>query len=54
MEYKGLILDKFQVDAIHAIDKGESVVVSAPTGTGKTVIADYVIDKFIYTNKLLK
>jgi len=47
MEYKGLTLDKFQEDAISAIDKNNSVVVSAPTGSGKTLIADYLIDKYL-------
>jgi len=45
MEYKGLTLDKFQEDAIKAIDNNHSVVVSAPTGSGKTLIADYIINK---------
>ncbi len=45
MQYKGLTLDKFQEDAINAIEKNESVVVSAPTGSGKTLIADYIINK---------
>ncbi|MEK6943664.1 MAG: DEAD/DEAH box helicase [Nanoarchaeota archaeon] len=45
MEYKGLVLDKFQEDAIHAIEQNKSVVVSAPTGSGKTLIADFIIDR---------
>ncbi len=45
MEFKGLTLDKFQEEAIAAIEKNESVVVSAPTGSGKTLIADYIISK---------
>ena len=45
MDYKGLQLDKFQEDAIHAIEEHKSVVVSAPTGSGKTLIADYIIDR---------
>ena len=45
MQYKGLTLDKFQEDAIHAIEHNKSVVVSAPTGSGKTLIADYIIDR---------
>ena len=56
MQYKNFILDKFQEDAIISIEKNHSVVVSAPTGSGKTLIADYIIDysrkknlKVIYT-----
>lgn len=45
MEYKGLVLDKFQEEAIKSIEKNHSVVVSAPTGSGKTLIADYIINK---------
>jgi superfamily II RNA helicase len=47
MEYKGLKLDRFQEEAIDAIDKNCSVVVSAPTGSGKTLIADYIINRDI-------
>lgn len=43
MDFKGLTLDKFQEDAIAAIDRGHSCVVSASTGTGKTLIAEYII-----------
>ncbi len=45
MDYKGLKLDKFQEDAIKAIEHNKSVIVSAPTGSGKTLIADYIIDR---------
>ena len=45
MHYKNLELDKFQEDAIKAIEHNKSVVVSAPTGSGKTLIADYIIDR---------
>src|SRR3989442_3878371 len=34
-------LDDFQLDAIRALGTGHSVLVAAPTGTGKTVIADF-------------
>jgi len=47
MQFKEFTLDKFQIDAIEAVERNESVVVSAATGTGKTLIADYVIDKFL-------
>ena len=39
--------DQFQQEAIAAVDEESSVLVSAPTGAGKTVIADYVIAKSI-------
>ena len=37
----GFPLDGFQREAMDAIDRDESVLVSAPTGSGKTIIADY-------------
>ena len=37
-------LDDFQKDACEVIDNGESVVVCAPTGAGKTVIAQHAIN----------
>jgi ATP-dependent RNA helicase HelY len=36
-------LDAFQRRALDAIDDGQSVVVAAPTGSGKTVVAEYAI-----------
>jgi superfamily II RNA helicase len=51
MEYKQFTLDPFQVDSIKAIEKNNSIVVSAATGTGKTLIADYIIDKAIKNEK---
>lgn len=45
MHYKGLELDPFQEEAIHAIDRNHSVLVTAPTGAGKTVLAEYGIEK---------
>ena len=37
-------LDRFQLDAVDALDNGRHVVVAAPTGSGKTVVAEYGID----------
>ncbi|HAM02993.1 MAG TPA: RNA helicase, partial [Acidimicrobiaceae bacterium] len=37
----GFALDPFQEEAFDALDGGKSVLVSAPTGSGKTVVADY-------------
>ncbi|MGH2695555.1 MAG: DEAD/DEAH box helicase, partial [Actinomycetota bacterium] len=38
-------LDDFQVEAIGALDAGESVLVAAPTGSGKTVVAEFAIER---------
>ncbi|MBV9660217.1 MAG: DEAD/DEAH box helicase, partial [Acidimicrobiales bacterium] len=39
----GFQLDDFQVRALDALDVGGSVVVAAPTGSGKTVVAQYAV-----------
>ena len=36
-------LDPFQLEAIEALDDGASVLVAAPTGAGKTVVAEFAI-----------
>ncbi len=51
MLYKGLQLDRFQEEAIEAIDRDVSVIVTAPTGAGKTVIAEYAVEKCIEENR---
>lgn len=45
--YRNYKLDDFQQQAIAELLKGNSVLVSAPTGVGKTLIADYLIDQAI-------
>ena len=36
-------LDRFQLEAFDVLDSGRSVVLAAPTGSGKTVVAEYGI-----------
>lgn len=43
--------DPFQLKSIAAIDAEKSVLVSAPTGAGKTAIAEYAIDKAFARNE---
>ncbi len=43
----GFTPDRFQLDAFDVVDEGSSVVVAAPTGSGKTLVATYAIDKAI-------
>ncbi len=52
-------LDPFQVEAITHLAEGRSVMVAAPTGTGKTLVAEYAIwcaqrsnQRVIYTTPL--
>ena len=52
-------LDDFQLEAIDALNQGHSVVVSAPTGSGKTLVGEYAIyralahgQKVFYTTPL--
>lgn len=44
-------LDPFQRAAIDALARDESVLVSAPTGAGKTVVADAAIDRALATGR---
>ena len=37
--------DSFQLAAAEAVDRGETVVVTAPTGSGKTAIAEAAIHR---------
>ena len=37
--------DPFQTEAFDALDDGRSVLVSAPTGSGKTLVAAYAVDR---------
>jgi superfamily II RNA helicase len=47
MKYRGFDLYPFQEAAINAIEDRRSVVVSAPTGAGKTLVAEYAIERCI-------
>ena len=55
----GFALDDFQRRALDALDEGRSVLVAAPTGSGKTVVAEYAVaralgsgSKVFYTTPL--
>lgn len=43
MKEKVFALDRFQVEAVAAIDAGHNVLVAAPTGAGKTVVAEHAV-----------
>jgi ATP-dependent RNA helicase HelY len=38
-------LDQFQEEAIAALDAGDSVLVAAPTGSGKTLVAEFAVER---------
>jgi superfamily II RNA helicase len=44
-------LDDFQLEAIAHLEEGRSVVVCAPTGSGKTVVAEYAVECALAANK---
>ena len=44
-------LDRFQLEAMDALDEGQSVLVAAPTGSGKTVVAEYGIEAALRAGK---
>ncbi|MFM2438024.1 MAG: hypothetical protein RLZ55_841, partial [Actinomycetota bacterium] len=37
-------LDEFQLRACQALERGEGVLVAAPTGSGKTVVGEFAVD----------
>lgn len=58
-EERGLALDDFQIESCQALIDGLSVLVAAPTGSGKTIIADFAAylaiknkAKIIYTTPI--
>jgi superfamily II RNA helicase len=44
-------LDDFQLRAIEAIDARRSVIVSAPTGAGKTLVAEFAIHRVLHRGR---
>ncbi len=49
MKFKNYELDRFQEEAVRHIDDGHSLIVSAPTGAGKTVVAEYAVEHALET-----
>jgi ATP-dependent RNA helicase DOB1 len=49
--YRGFTLDDFQVRAIELVEQGQSVLISAPTGAGKTLIADFAVERTLLRRK---
>ncbi len=51
MYYHNLKLDSFQEEAIKLIEEKKTIIVCAPTGSGKTLIAEYAIEKYLKEGK---
>lgn len=50
-EFFGFDLDDFQYRAVEIIERGESVVVAAPTGSGKTVVGEFGLRRAVEMGK---
>lgn len=48
---RGITLDGFQIEAIEALAAHSDVLVSAPTGAGKTVVAEFAVDLALARSK---
>ena len=44
MQFRGYTLNEFQMRAAQAIEAGRNVLLAAPTGSGKTLVAEYAIE----------
>lgn len=49
--HKKLTLDSYQKQAINAFIEGKTVIVTAPTGTGKTLVAEYAMENALREGK---
>ncbi|MGH1502994.1 MAG: DEAD/DEAH box helicase [Acidimicrobiales bacterium] len=45
--------DRFQFEAFDALDDGRNVIVAAPTGSGKTLVADYAVERVLEAGQRL-
>src|SRR5659263_115047 len=47
----GFVPDPFQVDACLAIERGQGVLVAAPTGAGKTIVGEFAVHLALATGR---
>lgn len=49
--WRGFELSPFQVRAVEALEAGKNVLVGAPTGAGKTLVAEYAMERALAAGK---
>lgn len=49
--WRGFQLSPFQVRAVEALEAGKNVLVGAPTGAGKTLVAEYAMERAMAAGK---
>ena len=51
MKFKGYTLNPFQVRAARALSAGKNILLAAPTGSGKTLVAEFAIAQAVRQNR---
>ncbi|MFT4648835.1 MAG: superfamily II RNA helicase [Glaciecola sp.] len=51
VQWRHFQLSAFQIQSVEAVRKGHNVLVSAPTGAGKTLVAEYAIEDAVKLGK---
>ncbi len=48
---RGVVPDRFQIEAFGVIDRGHDLLVAAPTSSGKTLVAEYAVERALHDGR---